>query len=244
MNYPCEIIKDLLPLYIDNVVSEESKITVEKHLTECESCKKYYEMMKEAGCFTEKNYDNTEDLKMADSLKRIKIKINKKIRNIIICSVAAVLVLILAFNLLFNIPIKNIDFSDISVTVITHPMEEIATVGGADYDSVRITVDKTDKSEEYKLEIPSMPNADISVSENTIKEKGVVSIITWSSPCNIREIKLADKTDDKIIYVEAFKTTLLDNKAKGSQSITNIEFKDIEKIVFVDDGQEKVLWSK
>ncbi|GAA0722290.1 hypothetical protein GCM10008905_13630 [Clostridium malenominatum] len=36
----CEIIKDLLPLYYDKVCSNESRITVEEHLTECNSCKK------------------------------------------------------------------------------------------------------------------------------------------------------------------------------------------------------------
>ncbi|MGE7623052.1 zf-HC2 domain-containing protein [Viridibacillus sp. NPDC096237] len=35
----CEIVKDLLPLYYDNVCSDDSKRMVEEHLVECEICK-------------------------------------------------------------------------------------------------------------------------------------------------------------------------------------------------------------
>ena len=45
MKYPCGIIKDLLPLYVDEVCNEESRQVVENHLTECEACRKYYEAM-------------------------------------------------------------------------------------------------------------------------------------------------------------------------------------------------------
>ncbi|MCL2077325.1 MAG: zf-HC2 domain-containing protein [Oscillospiraceae bacterium] len=39
MNVPCEVIKDLLPLYHDDVCSAESRVLVEKHIAECDSCK-------------------------------------------------------------------------------------------------------------------------------------------------------------------------------------------------------------
>ncbi|PUB11130.1 zf-HC2 domain-containing protein [Paenisporosarcina sp. OV554] len=35
----CEIVKDMLPLYYDNVCSDDSKRMVEEHLVECDSCK-------------------------------------------------------------------------------------------------------------------------------------------------------------------------------------------------------------
>jgi len=41
----CDIIRDLIPLYVDGVCSDESRYTVETHLTKCESCKQYYEAM-------------------------------------------------------------------------------------------------------------------------------------------------------------------------------------------------------
>jgi predicted anti-sigma-YlaC factor YlaD len=38
MNISCEIVKDLLPLYIDGVCSNESKALVEEHLAQCPNC--------------------------------------------------------------------------------------------------------------------------------------------------------------------------------------------------------------
>ena len=46
MKYNCEIIKDLIPLYVDEVCSPESRAAVEAHLGECASCSGLYEKMK------------------------------------------------------------------------------------------------------------------------------------------------------------------------------------------------------
>ena len=45
MKIHCNIAKDLMPLYIDDVLSEESKTAVEEHLTACEGCREYYRRM-------------------------------------------------------------------------------------------------------------------------------------------------------------------------------------------------------
>ena len=42
----CNIIKDLMPLYIDQCCSKESEKAVTEHLTECKDCKALYEDMK------------------------------------------------------------------------------------------------------------------------------------------------------------------------------------------------------
>ena len=47
MNYPCNMIQDLLPLYLDGVCSEESTQAVEQHLAECANCQEYYAGMRE-----------------------------------------------------------------------------------------------------------------------------------------------------------------------------------------------------
>ena len=41
----CDIIKDLLPLYEDNICSEKSKDLIEEHLIECEDCREYLESL-------------------------------------------------------------------------------------------------------------------------------------------------------------------------------------------------------
>ena len=39
----CEIIRDLIPMYIDKTASDETAEQVELHLAGCEECKKYYD---------------------------------------------------------------------------------------------------------------------------------------------------------------------------------------------------------
>lgn len=43
----CEIIKDLLPLYIDDVVSDETRRAVEEHIINCKECNLVYERLNE-----------------------------------------------------------------------------------------------------------------------------------------------------------------------------------------------------
>ncbi|WP_169091676.1 zf-HC2 domain-containing protein [Paenibacillus sp. PL91] len=45
LNTSCNIIYDLLPLFVDEVCSDESKVLVSEHLDECPQCKKKYEAM-------------------------------------------------------------------------------------------------------------------------------------------------------------------------------------------------------
>lgn len=43
---PCYIISDLLPLYQDDILSEQTKKDIDKHLNECADCKKKMDAMK------------------------------------------------------------------------------------------------------------------------------------------------------------------------------------------------------
>ena len=42
----CDIIKDLLPSYVDEICSETSKLWIEEHMAECEECRKKAELLK------------------------------------------------------------------------------------------------------------------------------------------------------------------------------------------------------
>lgn len=45
MRLPCEVIRDLLPLFAEDMVSEESRRLTEEHLAECTACRAAYEAM-------------------------------------------------------------------------------------------------------------------------------------------------------------------------------------------------------
>ena len=47
MKKECEIINDLLPNYVENLVSEETKKFVNEHISNCEQCKKQLEILRE-----------------------------------------------------------------------------------------------------------------------------------------------------------------------------------------------------
>ena len=245
MTYPCGIIRDLLPLYIDDVCNEESKQAVENHLSECEKCRNYYESMKSTEGFVAKENDNSEDMKMAKSLKNVKLKMNKKIRNAVLCAVATVLVFIVGFILLFNAVIKEISPKDVAISADVYSLAELIENPANDVpnsETVTIFSDEDDKSEAIEVKIPELGN--VTLTKDTIEKCKYATVISVSSEYFLRTIKHEIKGDT--IYISAFKTTLLNNKAESYQkTMTSLQLSEINRIVYVgNDGKEMVLWSK
>ena len=245
MTYPCGIIRDLLPLYIDDVCNEESKQAVENHLSECEKCRNYYKSMKSTEGFVAKENDNSEDMKMANNLKNVKSKINKKIRNIVLGAVAAMVFVIVGVTLLFNVALKEVSPDDVIVSANVYSFEELIENSASNVpnpESVTIYSDDSDNSQKIEVRIPEI--GEITVTEDTIEKNKYVTVFSVSSEYFIRTIKHEIKGDT--IYISAFKTTLLNNKAESYQkTMTSLQFSEINRIVYVeDDGKETVLWSK
>lgn len=71
----CKIVQDLLLGYVDDVLNEESKVFVEKHLKECTSCRQRINEMKKD---INENEDNNK--KEIDYLKKVRTK--SKIKSI------------------------------------------------------------------------------------------------------------------------------------------------------------------
>lgn len=64
---PCYIISDLLPLYEDDVLSTQTKKDIDRHIEECEDCRKKLDVMK-----TKLNVQSENKELKANPLKRIK----------------------------------------------------------------------------------------------------------------------------------------------------------------------------
>ena len=47
MTISCELVRDLLPLYDDDVISEDGKKIVSVHLSRCPACRAYHKQVKE-----------------------------------------------------------------------------------------------------------------------------------------------------------------------------------------------------
>ena len=73
----CNIIKDLLPSYMENICSNDTREFVENHLSECENCRKFADMMKKTELVSEKT-----DKEVIDYMKKVKRHIlNKNIMS-------------------------------------------------------------------------------------------------------------------------------------------------------------------
>ena len=86
----CNLIKDLLQLYIDDVVSDATKKLIEQHMLECEECKKEFEFLQK-DCVTLVDTD-------VISLKKIKKNILvKNTATAIFCVILTILILVNGF---------------------------------------------------------------------------------------------------------------------------------------------------
>lgn len=66
----CCLIRDLLPLYIDNVVSEETKNFIEDHLCHCEECKKEFDLLTQDTVISDNVSARLDEAKPWQALKR------------------------------------------------------------------------------------------------------------------------------------------------------------------------------
>ena len=75
MKTSCEIVKDILPLYHDNVCSAESRKLIEEHLEECQSCGGFLKDISDELTRPVNVIDETKPLKaIAAILKKAKLK--------------------------------------------------------------------------------------------------------------------------------------------------------------------------
>lgn len=109
----CNIIGDLLPLYVDGAVSEDTKKLVEEHLAECEECKKAAEEMGKELVLPVHETVRAEETSFLQKMKKTWQK--RRIRTAVI-SVAVTAGVILGSYMALTIPqwiipYKPVDFS-------------------------------------------------------------------------------------------------------------------------------------
>lgn len=63
----CNVIRDLIPAYVDEICSEDTRTVVEQHMQDCDGCKRLVEMMKNTEIVAVES-----DRKQIDYMKKIK----------------------------------------------------------------------------------------------------------------------------------------------------------------------------
>lgn len=91
MKITCNIIEDLLPLYVEDILSDDSRILVEDHLTECQNCRRHLDALR-----TESNDTllSASSSKIEKGEKQAFLKIKHKIQRRLISAVLIAVLLI------------------------------------------------------------------------------------------------------------------------------------------------------
>lgn len=93
MKESCNIIRDMLPLYCDNICSEDSREMVEEHLSVCQECNEILSHMRSDSMDIKNNHPI--EIEKTKVLKRIKKSIfRKKVLTAIIAAAGAIIVVL------------------------------------------------------------------------------------------------------------------------------------------------------
>ena len=100
----CQIISDLLPLYIEGDCSEESRSLIEEHLQTCENCREQLRIMQtplDAASLTGQK-EKTQEISVEQAFKKIKKRTQKQIILTAISTILIISVLIPLITSLYN----------------------------------------------------------------------------------------------------------------------------------------------
>jgi hypothetical protein len=137
MKYPCDLIRDLLPLYLDGVCSAESKKAVESHLEVCPACRAYYQTMHEAEKMEMEPQAAGQELRKAASFQKVKKRL---LRKQLLAAAAAVIVLTLIAAAAVGILKQTVDVVEYqeNLSVSIEDGDLVGRLQGSGYAQVKI----------------------------------------------------------------------------------------------------------
>lgn len=218
----CEVINDLLPLYIDDICSEESKKIVELHLKECDNCNNLYQMMKT-------------DIKLTkDTDDRVIKKIKKKIliEKIVTAVLAVVLTIAIIISCVFPLFIEKVNMNQVisieQVSVEEDENGDLWLVRSGNAASASIILPEIYQTDGKKM---------FSFSEKKHTKSDV------ATPLLIKVVFYENRMDkwmQQIMDVDS--CTIKEEKSILCSKENKVKY---DKIVFEQEkGKEKVLWER
>lgn len=147
MKYSCGLIRDLLPLYLDDVCSAESRQAVETHLRECPSCNAYYQAMRDP---EEPGVDTADqELQKAASFRAVKKRLFRKQLLAVFGALTALLLLLSVGISVLKQAVDVVEYHEnISVSMIDGNL--VGRLQGSNYTSLRIKT-ITDETQHHYL---------------------------------------------------------------------------------------------
>lgn len=95
MSKNCDIVKDLLPLYVEDLTSEKSNLFIEEHIATCGECANYFENIKKEIPTVEESID-MEDYDDQIVIKNIKKRLMSQ--RFITVAIGVIVGLIVSMN--------------------------------------------------------------------------------------------------------------------------------------------------
>ncbi len=139
MKYPCNVIRDLIPLYIDKICTKESEEVIKQHLENCSDCKAYLQTISNADKELQlyESNENNNDFQKISSFRAIKKKILYKQ---IITAVIVVILLLISIFVTVNILKNSSDIvtfeNNLSVSMVDGDL--IGRLYGSEPENVKI----------------------------------------------------------------------------------------------------------
>ena len=233
INLPCEIVRDLLPSYIEELTSEMSTEVVEEHLKECENCKNILgEMQKDLGPekqaeaeerkagFDElhRNSSSDEDKKV---LLKINRKINRRLKMAILVGLLSVVLVFMTIYILYIESFKKVSVDDIAVTAKVYEIDELEI----EYGTSMVT-EKTggeERSYEEKnaiIHIPGSYMSEVQISPVSLLEENVCA------DASIFQFAVIFHRSSSNVYIHASDSTvLMMNAVDGLAGFQNVFYR-------------------
>lgn len=118
----CNVIQDLLGIYIEGAASEETNRLVEAHLKECKLCRKVCEELESDEEYIEKEPQENKEVKDLKNFKRFLLR--KRIRTVLISMVCAFAVIAAGFWYM-NSKTVRIDYQDAGIIILEDKGDEV-----------------------------------------------------------------------------------------------------------------------
>lgn len=93
----CKIVQDLMPSYIENLLSDDSKSFIDNHISSCNNCKEYLDTMSQNILNEKKNKLETNKLEI-DSLKKYKLKMSILKRILVVILIIILIIVSILFS--------------------------------------------------------------------------------------------------------------------------------------------------
>ena len=208
----CEIIRDLLPSYIDGLTSEESNQAIEEHLEGCRECRRYLEEMRK---------EIVTDKLAKDEIEKRKKEIQPllKVRKVNLHKIfAAVMVTAMICAVLFGVYEAYYEYGRT-----------------ADYSDVRITYEKVGNIVTLGF-LPQNEKIYISAGVISVGEEEWLEIIKY----RVSPFREPVRTGGYYRFTFIDEDTILDSDGKGTIDLTGneeikIHFADVTKTVNIKD---------